>query len=61
MNTYYYQAPGSDYLQGDFIDAETVGKARYKLWLSGACELYETFGDFIKHLEIRKVGQKAKP
>ena len=55
MNTYWYYAEGSDYLQGNFIDAETIGKARYKIWLKGACDLYETFGDFIKHLRIRKV------
>lgn len=55
MKTYYYQAEGSEYMQGNFIDAETIGKARYKLWLSGACELYSSFGEFIKCLRIRKV------
>lgn len=55
MNTYYYQASGTDYLQGNFINAETIGKARYKIWLNGANELYDSFGDFIKYLRIRKV------
>lgn len=58
MNTYWYYAEGSDYLQGNFIDAETIGKARYKVWLKGACDLYEDFGDFIKHLKIRRVSKE---
>jgi hypothetical protein len=55
MNTYYYYSDDIEYMQGNFIEAETAGKARYEIWLKGASEYYETFKDFIKHLKIRKV------
>lgn len=52
---FYYYDPNLEYMQGNFIDAETISKARYKIWLKGGCEYYETFGQFIKNLKIRKV------
>ena len=55
MKTYYYCIPSLEYIQGNYIDAESVGKARYKIWLEGAGEYFETFGEFIKLLKIRVV------
>jgi hypothetical protein len=46
-----------EYMDGNFIEAESAGKARYKLWLKGASDYFESFHDFIKHLKIREVKQ----
>lgn len=55
MNTYYYKSKSVEYMQGNFIDAETIGKARYKIWLKSASEYFDNFGDFLKDLNIRKI------
>ncbi len=55
MNRYVYYDNYLEFEREHFIDAETIGKARYKIWLKGGCEYYETFGQFIKNLRIRKV------
>ncbi len=54
MKTFYWEVPGCEYLSG-YIDAETASKARYKLWLKGASDMFESFGDFVKRLKIRRV------
>jgi len=58
LNTYWYYAKGSEYLQGNFVNAETIGKARYKIWKKGASAFYENFGDFLKVLKIKKVKEE---
>lgn len=55
MNTYYYESKSIEYLQGNFIEAETTGKAKYLIWLKGACEYFDCFKDFIRDIKIRKV------
>lgn len=55
MNRYVYYDDVLEFQREHFIDAETVGKARYKIWLKSASEYYETFGQFIKYLKIRRV------
>lgn len=57
MNTYYYESKSIEYMQGNFIEAETVGKAKYLIWLKGACEYFDCFRDFIKDIKIRKVNE----
>ena len=39
-------------MQGNFIDAETAGKAKYLIWLKGASDFFETFADFLKDIRI---------
>lgn len=55
MNTYYYESKSVEYLQGNFIEAETLGKAKYQIWLNGASECFDSFGDFLRGIKIRKV------
>nr|DAH64197.1 MAG TPA: hypothetical protein [Caudoviricetes sp.] len=42
-------------MQGNFIDAETASKAKYLIWLKGACEYFDCFEDFIRDIKIRKI------
>lgn len=57
MNTYYYESKSIEYMQGNFIDAESIGKAKYLIWLKGASEYFDCFRDFILNIKIRKVNR----
>ncbi|MCR1842773.1 hypothetical protein [Murimonas intestini] len=57
MSTYYYESKSIEYMQGNFIDAETASKAKYLIWLKGACEYFDSFGDYIRDIKIRKVNK----
>lgn len=55
MKTFYYESKSIEYIQGNYIDAETAGKAKYKIWLKGASDYFESFGDFLKDIKVRTV------
>ena len=55
MKTFYYESKSIEYMQGNFIDAETASKAKYMIWLKGASDYFETFVDFLKDIKIRTV------
>ena len=55
MKTFYYESKSIEYMQGNFIDAESAGKAKYKIWLKGASDYFDTFADFLKDIKIRVV------
>jgi hypothetical protein len=55
MKTFYWESKSIEYMNGGYIDAETAGKAKYKIWLKGACDFFETLSDFLKDIKIRTV------
>ena len=55
MKTFYYESKSIEYMQGNCIDAESAGKAKYKIWLNGASDFFDTFSDFLKDIKIRVV------
>jgi hypothetical protein len=55
LKTFYYESKSIEYMQGNFIDAESAGKAKYKIWLKGASDYFDTFADFLKDIKIRVV------
>ncbi len=55
MKTFYYESKSIEYMQGNFIDAETASKAKYMIWLKGASDYFDTFADFLKDIKIRVV------
>lgn len=58
MNIYYYESKSVEYQQENFVEAESISKARYIIWLKGASEYYKNFIDFFKDIKIRKVNKE---
>lgn len=58
MNIYYYESKSIEHQQENFVEAESIPKARYIIWLKGASEYYKNFIDFLKDIKIRKVNKE---
>lgn len=58
MNIYYYQSKSIKHQQENFVEAESISKARYIIWLKGASEYYKNFIDFFKRYKNQKSKQR---
>lgn len=53
MKTFYWESKSCR--ESGYVSAETAGKAKYIIWLRGACDYFESFGKFVNDIKIRVV------
>lgn len=58
MNIYCYKSKSIKNYQENFVEAESIPKARYIIWLKGASKYYKNFIDFLKDIKIKKVSKE---
>lgn len=52
MKTYRFESKTDGRING-YVSSETLSKAKYKLWIKGACDCYENFKQFLIDIDIR--------